>query len=166
MERENFPLDHIPPPVNTNWAFDISHRWGRCGGRMFRQRKTHRWLSISEQPPIDFGEPFMLLNLTCPTLASQPRKLVLVKQLDDYVLARSRDKAISSPPEKTIIRTTQPRNNVTALGRHAKARIPRPESRSQTHHPAEPRDKSGVTAPRTCYSRRGLGCILEMYGYL
>jgi len=32
----------------------------------------------------------MLLDLTCPTLASQSRKLVLVKQPDDGVLACSR----------------------------------------------------------------------------
>jgi hypothetical protein len=54
------------------------------------KKKTHRWLSIPEQSPIDFGEPFMLLDLTCPALASQSRELVLVKQLDDDVLARSR----------------------------------------------------------------------------
>jgi len=30
----------------------------------------------------------MLLNLTCPTLASQPCEFVLVKQFDDDVLAR------------------------------------------------------------------------------
>ena len=32
----------------------------------------------------------MLLDLTRPTLASQPRELVFVKQLDDDVFARSR----------------------------------------------------------------------------
>jgi len=54
------------------------------------EKTTHRWLSIPEQPPIYFGEPFMLLDLTRPTLASQPRELVFVKQLDDDVFARSR----------------------------------------------------------------------------
>ena len=56
------------------------------------EKTTYRWLSIPEQPPIYFGEPFMLLDLTCPTLASQPRELVFVKQLDDDVFACSRVK--------------------------------------------------------------------------
>lgn len=55
--------------------------------------KTYRWLSVSEQSPIDFGEPFMLLDLTCPALAPQPRELALIKQLDNDVLARSRVRA-------------------------------------------------------------------------
>ena len=68
--RERPPLDNILPA-----SIDIS----KVRGGHVENKKTHRWLSIPEQPPIDLGEPFMLLDLTCPTLASQSRELVLVK---------------------------------------------------------------------------------------
>jgi hypothetical protein len=59
----------------------------------------------------------MLLDLTCPALASQSRELVFVKQLDDHVLARSRIRPQSRQPivqnngsGRSIIRTPRPIN--------------------------------------------------------
>ena len=54
------------------------------------RNKAYRWLSIPEQPPVDFGEPFMLFDFARTALAPQSCKFVLVKQSDDDVFARSK----------------------------------------------------------------------------
>ena len=63
-------------------------RVGRMCAGNYPRNKTHRWLSVPEQSPIDFREPLVLLDLARPALAPQSCEFILVKQLDDDVLAR------------------------------------------------------------------------------
>jgi hypothetical protein len=90
---------------------------GTCG----MNNKTHRWLSIPKQSPIDFGKPFMLFDLTGPALASQPRRLVLVKQPHDNVLASSgieANGAVSSLYTMAVIRCQQKHHQTPTANKH------------------------------------------------
>lgn len=117
------------------------------GVEKFTRDKTHRWLSIPEQPPIDFGEPFMLFDLTRSTLTPYSCKFVLVKQLDDDILARSKywandhqlaiQDAVYQPAEAL---SSADRYGTTALGHH-------------TSHTREKRGLLGQSQGRRCGSK-------------
>ena len=97
------------------------HTQGVGAGTREMNNKTHRWLSIPEQSPIDFGKPFMLFDLTGPALASQPRRLVLVKQPHDDVLASSGievNEAVSSVHTIAVIRCQQKQHQTPTANKH------------------------------------------------
>ena len=56
---------------------------------------TYRRLGVAEEPPVDFGKPFVLLHLGGAALAAHPRLLRLVQQPRNKVLAWPADEGKS-----------------------------------------------------------------------
>lgn len=161
-----------PWPISTGC---LTHPTG--GGRGVHgdnapRNKTHRRPGIPEQPPIDFGEPFMLLDLTCPTLASQSRKLLLVEQLDNDVFAGPRvgSNSVVSPSLRIEIQqpakpssdpTTDKQGTITPGHRMScDDRSTNPSTKSPTSERITRKNreiKVGQLRRERMYSRRGLG---------
>lgn len=106
----------------------------------------------------------MLLHLTCPALASHSRKLVLVKQLDDDVLARPRVRANNGRQPISGITIQQPAeesselHGAITLGHHTRYGDGSMNLLTEVEVvDPEPRNRGKPTVSRMCHSRRSPG---------
>lgn len=111
VSHKPYRIRHVDCPtqrVNTRHKRP-THFWTEM--RYVAARQTHRWPLVTQQTPVHFGKPFMLLNFTGSTSAAKPSSFIFVEQPNDDILASAVRQGLSLKfTHGSVSNSSPPRN--------------------------------------------------------